>query len=335
MATLEVARIPRCDPVRFTRVEAGLLARGWPRPLLVVAGLGEPALLVGRHQRASAAVDVARARARGLPVTRRAGGGRNVVVGDGVLAAFLFVPPSDPLVPAPVPADRLLPRHLRGLLAGLRASGARAAGFFGRDLVSADGRQLALVAQEGTRSGGVAIEALVSVSRPMPVPDAFTRYPAARDPRAAGPRPVTLDEVRGGAIAFDVVAGAIEQGYAAAHDREVVLADGLLPELEPAPVEEAEEGLTDSGLVEVPIGFVEALAAPIAGMLHRVRLRGDVIAPAYALRELEGELEGARADRAELLVRVTAAFRRVGAFLIGAPERAFADALADAAARAP
>ncbi|HYG67758.1 MAG TPA: hypothetical protein VD838_08870, partial [Anaeromyxobacteraceae bacterium] len=89
MSTLEVARIPRCDPVRFARIEAGLLARGWPRPLLVVAGLGEPALLVGRHQRARTAVDVALARSAGLPVARRAGGGRSVVVGDGVLGVFL------------------------------------------------------------------------------------------------------------------------------------------------------------------------------------------------------------------------------------------------------
>lgn len=335
MAKLEVARIPRCDPVRFTRVEAGLLARGWPRPLLVLAGLGEPALLVGRHQRASSALDLALAREHGLPVTRRAGGGRNVVVGDGILAVFLYAPPSDPLLPGGVPADRLLPRHLRGLVAGLRASGARGAAYFGRDLVSADGGQLALVAQEGTRAGGVAIEALVSLARPMPVPDAFTRYPAARDARAAGPRPVTLDDLRRSPAAFDAVAGAIEQGYLAAHDREAVRAEGLLPEAEPPPVEEEEEGLAESGLVEVPIGFVEALAAPAGGVLHRVRIRGDLLAPSFAVLELEAELEGARADRAELLVRVDAAFRRTGAFLHGAPERAVADALAETAARRP
>jgi hypothetical protein len=335
MSSLEVARIPRCDPVRFTRVEAGVLARGWPRPLLVLAGLGEPALLVGRHQRARAAVDVARARERGLPVVRRAGGGRNVVVGDGVLAMFLWVPPSDPLVSGPVAPDRLLARHLRGLLAGLRASGARGAAYFGRDLVSADGRQLALASEEATAAGGIAFEALVSLSRAMPVPDAFTRYPAARDARTAGPRPVTLEELRGSPAAFDAVAAAIEQSYAAAHDREAIPARGVLPEIEPPPVEEDEQGLAGSGLVEVPIGFVEALAAPFAGALHRVRIRGDLLAPAFLLEALEAELEGARADPAEILARVDAAFRRPGAFLHGAPERAIADAIAEAANGVP
>lgn len=330
MGVLQVARIPRCDPVRFTRIEAGLLACGWPRPLLVLAGLGEPALLVGRHQRARSAVDVDRARARGLVVARRAGGGRSVVVGDGVLAAFLYVPPSDPLAPAPGP-DRILARMLRGLLAGLRASGARGAAFHGRDLLAADGRQLGVVSQEGSAAGAVAVEALVSVARPMPVPDPFCRYPVARDPRAGGPRPVTLEELRGAPVELDALAATIEAGYAAAHDRELARAEGVLPERALPPVEEDEEGLRAGGLLDAPLGFVEALAAPAPGVLTGVRIRGDLIAPAFALAALEADLEAAPVDRGEIGRRVDAAFRRPGAFLAGASEAVVADAIAAAA----
>lgn len=335
MPALEIARVPRCDPARFARVEAGLLARGWPAPLLLVAGLGEPAVLVGRHQRTRSAVDASRARARGLRIVRRAGGGRSLVVGDGTAGVFLYVPPGDPLVPGPLPADRMLNRLVRGLLAGLRAAGARSASYLGRDFISVDARQLAVVSQEGTESGGVALEAFVSVRRPLAVPHEFTRYPASRDPRAAGPRPVTLEEVRGGEIDFDALATALEQGYAAAHDRELARAEGVLPEAALPPAEEDEDDLVESGLVDVPIGFAEALVRHDGGLVCGPRLRGDFLAPAFVIDALEGDLEGAPPSVAEVGRRVDAAFHRPGAFLHGVRDpRTLTDAILAAAARA-
>jgi hypothetical protein len=336
MPVFHVARIPECDPARFVRIEAGLLRHGWPKPLLVLAALAEPALLLGRHQRARSAVDVDGARARGLRVVRRAGGGRSLLVGEGVLATFLFVPAADPLTPAGTPADRLLNRHVRGLLAGLRAAGARSAAYLGRDFVSAEGRQLALVSQEGTAAGAAAFEAFVAAARPLPVPHDLSRYPPHRDPRAGGPRPVRLGDLSGRATSFDELAAAIEGGYSAAHDREPVRASGRLPEAEPPPALEEEDGFAESGLVEVPIGFAEALVRHGGGRVARARLRGDFVAPAFVIEGLEADLDGAPLAFAELGRRVDAAFRRPGAFMHGVRElRVLADAVLAAAGTGP
>ena len=314
MPALQVARIPRCDPARFARIEAGLLAKGPPRAILVLAGLGEPVLLVGRHQRAASSVDVRAASAAGLRVARRAGGGRGLVIGDGVAGVFLWVPPGEPLAP-PVPPDRWLHRYVRGLLGGLRAAGARGAAWLGRDFVAVDGRQLAIVSQEGTAAGGVALEAFVSLGRPLAVPHPYTRYPRDRDPRTAGPRPVTLAEVAGRAVGFDALAAAIEQGYAAASDREPVPAEGILPEAELPPVEEDEAGLRASALHGVPGGFVEALVRSEGGRIGGARIRGDLIAASFGLAALEADLEGSPVDSVEIGRRVDAALRRPHAFV--------------------
>src|SRR5512140_774254 len=105
MATLQVALLPRCDPARFVRVEAGLLARGHPAPILVIAELATPALLLGRHQRAESAVDPPAVRAGGIALLRRAGGGRTLLSGDGTVGLFLQTPPGAPLSAAPFPPD--------------------------------------------------------------------------------------------------------------------------------------------------------------------------------------------------------------------------------------
>lgn len=328
-SSLQVARIPRCDPARFARVEAGLLARGWPAPLLVVAGLGEPVLLLGRHQRARSAVRVDAARARGLLVTRRAGGGRAVLAGHGTAGVFLWSPPGDPLLATVHGPDRMLQRGVRGLLAGLRAAGARTPSWAGRDEVSVDGRTLALASQEGTADGGTAIEALVAVDRTLEVPSALVAYPQGR---AGGPEPVTLAQVRGEPVGFDQLAAALEQGFAAAYDRDPEPARGLLPEEPLPPAEEDEEGLGASGPVEVPIGFAEALASTAGGLVDVARLRGDFMAPAFAVAELERALRGAPLDPVEIGGRVDAAFACPGAFLNGVPDtRVLADAVLAAA----
>lgn len=328
MATLDVARIPRCDPARFTRLEAGLLASGWPRPLLVVAGFAEPALLLGRHQRAASAVDLAAARARGLNPVRRAGGGRSLLVGEGAVGLFLYAPPSDRLAEPAFPPDRAMNRYVRGLLSGLRTLGARGAAYFGRDFVSAESRQLAAVSQESTPAGALAFEAIVAVGRPLPVPHDLSRYPPHRDPRAAGPAPVSLAELAGAPPAFEALAEALAGGWCAVHEREPAAAAGALPEAALPPAEEDEAGLSASGLAEIPIGFAEALAGAAAGALVTPRLRGDFLAPARLVAGLEAALDGCPLDLAEVGARVDAAFHGPGAFLHGARElRVLADAV--------
>lgn len=328
MATLDVARLPRCDPARFSRLEAGLLATGWPRPVLLLASFTEPALLVGRHQRAASAVDPAVARARGLVPVRRAGGGRSLLVGEGAVGVFLYAPPGDRLSEPAFPPDRAMNRYVRGLLGGLRALGARGAAYFGRDFVSAEGRQLATLSQESTAAGGLAFEALVAVGRPLPVPGDLSRYPAHGDARAAGPPPVSLAELASAPPTYERVAAALEAGWCAVHGRAATPVAGALPEAALPPVEEDEAGLSESGRFEIPIGFVEALAGAAAGRLVTPRLRGDFLAPAHVVAGLEAALDGCPIDLVEVGARVDAAFHRPGAFAHGLRElRVLADAV--------
>src|SRR5690606_30180781 len=121
-------------------------------------------------------------------LARRAGGGRAAVAGEGTVGVILALPSVGALLPAPVGADRLLNRYVRGLLAGRTSLGAgTGAHYFGRDFVSAEGRPLALVSQDGTRRGAAILEALVGISRPVPLPPSESGYPEHGDPRAHGP----------------------------------------------------------------------------------------------------------------------------------------------------
>jgi lipoate-protein ligase A len=320
LSTLQVALLEGCEPARFARVEAGLLARGHPLPILVIARLAAPALLLGRHQRAASAIDLPAARARGLPVMRRAGGGRTLLVGEGTVGLFLHTPPGMPLAAAPFPPDRTTNRYVRGLLAALRSLGARQAAWFGRDFVSAGGRQLATVSQEATPDGAVALEAFLSISRPLQPPAELLRARPHSDPRAGGPAPVSLAELSTRTPGFDEVAAALMAGWGGPEGPEPEPVDGALPEAELPPAEEDEAGLSASGLVEIPIGFLEALTAVASGRLVGPRLRGDFIAPATAVAALEGSLDGAPIDTAEVGRRVNEAFHGPGAFIQGVME---------------
>jgi lipoate-protein ligase A len=316
MATLELLLLPRCEPDRFARVEAGLLAGGHPSPVLVVAELAAPALLLGRHQRAASAVDAAAARAAGLPLVRRAGGGRALLAGEGTCALLLFTPPGAWLAPAPFSPDRTANRYVRGLLAALRALGLPGAAYFGRDFVSAGGRQVAVLSQEGTPEGGLAFEAVLAVTRPLAPPPGLLAGPAHSDPRAGGPPHATLAELSGRAPAFEPLAAALAGGWAALHGRELRPA-APLPEAPAPPAEEGEAGLAASGPAEIAIGFAEALAGVAGGRLTGPRLRGDFVAPAWLVAALEAALEGAPLDLGEVGRRIDAAFHRPGAFLLG------------------
>ena len=317
LSTLQVALLERCDPARFARIEAGLLARGHPLPVLVIAGLTTPALLLGRHQRAASAIDLPAARARGLAAWRRAGGGRTLLAGEGTVGLFLHTPPGRPLAAAPFPPDRTTNRYVRGLLVALRSLGARQAAWFGRDYVSAGGRELCAVSQEATPDGAVALEAFLSVSRPLRPPPELLRARPHSDPRAGGPAAVSLAELAARTPDFDEVAAALMAGWGGAGGPEPEPFDGALPEAELPPAEEDETGLSGSGLVEIPIGFLEALTAAASGRLVGPRLRGDFIAPAAAVSALEAALDGAPLDAAEVGRRVNEAFHGPGAFLQG------------------
>jgi lipoate-protein ligase A len=328
MPRLLVARLEPCPPERCLRTARALLSRPGGDPVLLLAPLSGEAALLGRHQRAASALRLPAARGGGLPVARRLGGGRALLAGEGALLVLAAAPPGASLFPGPFAVDKVLNRYVRGLLAGLRASGARAAAWLGRDAVSSDGRRVAVVSQEGTAAGGTALEALVAVSRDLALPADLGGYPAHGDPRAGGPPPATLADLAGRAVAAEEVAEAVARGFAAASGLEAVAWEGALPGEPPPAAEEDEAGLASSGLAEIPIGFAEALVRRSGDRILEARLRGDFMAPAFAREALEHSLAGCPLAFGEVGSRVDAAFRAPGAFVHGLRDlRVLADAV--------
>jgi hypothetical protein len=216
----------------------------------------------------------------------------------------------------------VLNRYVRGLLTGLRSCGARAAAWFGRDFVSSDTRRVAVVSQEGTAEGTTALEAVVAVSRDLALPEDLGGYPPHGDPRAAGPPPASLSALAGRPVAADEVCQALARGFAAAAGLEAAPWEGPPGEGPALPGEEPEEGLAGSGVAEISIGFVEALVRREGNRIAEARLRGDFIAPAFAVESLERSLAGCPLAFAEVGRRVDAAFRAPGACILGLRELA-------------
>lgn len=315
---------------RFARLGAGLLRRveeeGKPR-LAIVPLLGE-GIFLGRHQRASSALALDRI---SMPIARRSGGGRAIRAGEGCIGVLLALPEAGALLPAPVGAAKLLNRYVRGLNLGLSLAGAGSgAHYFGRDFVSAEGRQIAVVSQDGLASGAALFEAIVAVDRPLELPKELRGYPEHSDPRADGPLSGALSELWSRAHGFDGIAEAIVEGYRRALECTPIREDGAeLPEAALVPeAREDEDGWEESGVADIPIGFAEALVRRPLEPITEVRLRGDFIAPAFVLRELERRLVGSELGFEALGRIVDEAFRAPHAVIHGVRSmRIFPDAI--------
>lgn len=334
MAILEFALLQGCPVERFVQLGAGLLQRADANPdlppALLVAGLDGEALLLGRHQRLASALQPPAP----APVVRRNSGGRTLAAGKGRLGVALALPHPGVLTGERLGFDKVLNRAVRGLLVALTRCGAPGgAHYFGRDTVTARSQELARVGQDGT-SRAALFEAFVAHTASLAIAPARTGYPQHGDPRADGAPPATLAGMRGEALDLTAVLEAIPAGYAQAHGLTLrPLPDDALREapLLP-PAAEDERGLESSGVADIPIGFVEALVALKEGRIARARLRGDFLAPAFAMRRLEESLVGAELRFEALAPLVDAAFHQPGAFSLGLRElRVLAEALLAAA----
>jgi hypothetical protein len=336
---LRLCVLPACSAPRFARLGAGLVAQELGQATLVVAGLDGPWLSLGRWQRAAQAVDLPAAARAGLRATRRLGGGRTLVVPPGAIGVLLAVPPGAGPPDETVSPGKALNRYVRGLLVGLTAAGAaRGAFYFGRDHVVAEHLQLAALSQDGSPGGTIVVEAIVAVSAPLAPPAELVRYPPHHDARAAGAPWTCLDALAGAPRTFAAVADAIADGFASKTGAALARDDAPPPEGDdPAPpVDEDETGFAASGVADVPIGFVEALARVERGHLVEARLRGDFIAPGFVVHDLEASLAGCALTFEAVAARVDAAFARRGAMLLGVPQLSvLAEALLACAPRPP
>ena len=325
-----------CPVDRFLALEQWLLQRAESEPphgpCLAIARLQGKAHLLGRFQRASSSL---KAGTEPLPTHRRLSGGRTLAVGEGVLAVALVVPRMGDLLDGPIPPARFINRYVRGVLKGLTRAGApNGAHYFGRDFISAESQQVAVVGQQNGPLAGL-LEVFIAVTSALALPTQNHGYPEHADPRAGGPPHTTLMNLRTSSTTLDGVAKAVSVGIAELYGRELQPV-APLPELAPwsdvPPVLEEDAGWASSGLAEIPIGFVEALVQMDGEVLRAVRFRGDFIAPDFVIRGMEEGLVGLRPRLAEVGKVIDAAFHQPGAFILGVNElRLFADAVLEAA----
>jgi hypothetical protein len=266
------------------------LARESPSDALLVADLaGEPTGLLGAFQRPGRS---------GEPCELRGScGGRSALLGPGsVLVCARVVDPGAWLAePATrLSAARLLNRLVRGVLAGLTPIGVDAS-YPGRDFVVAGGRRIAQLALGRDARGALSFQAVCAAERPVATrePDpGFPGLPALPPPGAPG-------------IPAAQLAEGLARGFAARFG--LALEPGEAGQAEPPPLVDPELlGLAAGEPVATPIGeLVAHVALATGGSLARVRLRGDFMAAAGALRELEDSLAGL--DPADARVRELAA----------------------------
>ncbi len=329
-----------CTLNRFARIGAGLLRHVEEDriPRLVIARLEGDGILLGRHQRAASALGLPKVREAGLSVVRRLGGGRAVRAGEGRIGVYLALPRIGTFLPAPASADKLINRYIRGLNVGLTFAGAgKGAHYFGRDFVSAESRQIAVVSQDGLPSGAAVFEAVVAVGRRLGLEPELRGYPEHGDPRADGPPHACLSDLWKSPHDFDAIAAAIAEGYQRSYGCELVDAgDGASLEeadFSPAAVEE-EMGLEESGVADIPIGFAEALVREAGDRIAEARLRGDFIAPAFAIRSIEEAMVGEPFVFEVLGKLIDESFRQPGAAVLGITRmRVLPDAILAAAGR--
>ena len=312
---LQLTRLAGVSAERAVRTLAWLARECAADALLVADFAGETAGLLGAFQRPGRS---------GEPRELRACcGGRSARLGPGrvLLGARVGDPGAWLAEPAAgLSGPRLLNRLVRGLLAGLTPIGV-AASYPGRDFVVAGERRIAQLSLGRDARGALLFQAVCAGEQPVagaePEP-AFPGHPPAPPAGAAG-------------VPAAALADALARGFAARF--------GLAPEpawageTEPPPLADPElAGLVAGGPVATPIGELEAYVALAAGgSLARVRLRGDFMASAGALRALEESLGGL--DPADPRVR------ELASRWLAAPQSAVvgitdARAVSDAVARA-
>jgi lipoate-protein ligase A len=304
------------------------------RPVMLVHGWPGRAVSIGRYHLYGGPRE-----RDGVGVTRRLTGGRVVGAGDGWLGLALILPTRTALLKedaARLKPDQIMNRHVRGLLAGLRALGIDCF-YRGRDAITFERRELAMCTFETDASGAMLFELALARTRGM---EDVVRDLERIDPEGTlscrmynAESATTLARELDREITFEELAGAIGSGYAS-----------LLGEIrrrELSEIEVAEAGrrgreLAASNWLNGPsarpskrltnriasqLGAIEAAVALNRDRsIEGVRLSGDFIANSPAVAQLESELRGRQLDLASISQAVTKTFARDDNFFLGAGE---------------
>jgi len=315
MIRVRVRHLAAVDPMRELASTAQLMAsvaRGRERGeggAIQLATLRGEARALGRYQQLARALETP----LGEPdptqspanLVRRWTGGHATAYGDGILSISLILPGPSAWLPAAesIPAEKLLNRHVRGLLRAFSALGAPA--FYpGRDCVTVSARPVAYVSCERDALGVCLVQAVVGLSRPYRVENA----PAAPEEGVGAQATCLAELLRGPADLGEQVGDAVLSAYAARHGLSLDVAAPTELESQAVaerearlrlhgPQEDSVEGMVGSGLFATPIGGLEAFVAlEQSRTLRRVRILGDFIADSAGVTELEEALRMRPAD---------------------------------------
>ena len=310
----------------------------------IAANLSDPALIV--YSTPGRAVSIGRYHLyggapehSGIAATRRLTGGRAVGAGHGWLGIALVAPSWRALLPerdANIKPDQVMNRHVRGLLAGLRALGLEC--FYpGRDAITIERREIAMCTFDSDASGALLFEASIALSRGMEdlSHDLDRLDPAGTVPSAVHTpdTSITLARVLNRDVSFAEVARAIVRGHAEAfgnlHERELTADERARAahggkELQSIHwlrrAAEASE-YNRSGRIAAQLGQITAwLGVSPDNRIERSMLSGDFVANSSGVAELEAALEGQTHDLVAVSNAVTRVFAGAGNFVLGLGE---------------
>jgi hypothetical protein len=285
-------------------------------------------LLIGRYHATPGATEGGGSKPA---LHRRRTGGRVMPLGEGFLGLSLILPHRAALVSddwRALEPEQVMNRCVRGVLQGLKAVGVPA--FYpGRDLITVEGRALAVMSFETTSRGALLFEIVVGLDRSLAlVPgllDAVDPAGGIAGPMWTAEATVTVANATARAIVAEELAERIALGYAE------VFGLGLVHD-RPAPepgVDDAERdrewlrsrspgaNLTCRSTVTTQIGQLEAYFSRDGGRLGEIMLVGDFIANSAAVAALEAELCGAPLEWSAIFAAVSSIFSRAENFILG------------------
>lgn len=263
----------------------------------------------------------------GVQVWRRRSGGRAMPWGDGFVGLSLVLPHRSALFapePLTLSPEQVLNRHVRGILEACELSGVPA--FYpGRDVVTVDGRLLALVSFEVDATGALLFEAVIAGTRDMSIlPALLDRADPGGVVKARMLTPddtTSLARVLGRELGTGEVAERLRRGYerrlGVRFEERVMTADASFDERGWLRARRPRTDLDRHASAAIQLGVLEMHFARDGGRLREVVLAGDFIANSPAIERLERELRGCPAERAAIEGVVTRVLAEPGSFVLG------------------
>lgn len=255
-------------------LELGARALTWTQqhgvPLLASACCDASAVVLGALQREDTLRQRSTARFS-LGLKRRLTTGTEAELEGAVLYHALALPRVDALF-ADASARTLLNRNLRAILRGYTAAGVPLR-YFGTEVLALLGHPVALVGYEQSASGAVLIEVLIGLEKPCVV------RPALKREAPAALREIVKSSEAPRDFLARATAGIVERLGLAARDVASELSGMATGASWPAAV--ASEDSCKPANVAIPLGVVEAVAAP------RARVSGDLLVSTTALSRVE------------------------------------------------